>query len=157
VQKRAGYGADKMAPQALSDTGPYRKSGFFNNRVISPLLAGLGLAPSIRVRGRTSGRIYTMPVLPLDYQGKRYLVAPRGNTQWARNLRAAGEGDLRIRGRRQHFRASEIPASERGPLVEAYVRQYGSKYGGFVAKEFAALPDPADHPVFLIQSQTDKT
>jgi len=135
----------------MSEAAPYRKSGFFNNRVMNPLLAGLGLAPSIRVRGRTSGRLYTMPVLPLDYEGKRYLMAPRGNTQWARNLRAAGEGELRIRGRRHHFKAVEIPPAERGPLVQAYVQQFGSKYGGFVAKEFAAMPDPADHPVFLLE------
>jgi len=41
----------------MSEAAPYRKSGFFNNRVMNPLLAGLGLAPSIRVRGRTSGRL----------------------------------------------------------------------------------------------------
>ncbi|MDQ6709382.1 MAG: nitroreductase/quinone reductase family protein [Candidatus Dormibacteraeota bacterium] len=130
---------------------PYRKSGFFNNRVLNPLIVAFGAMPSVRVRGRTSGRLYTMPVLPLEYQGKRYLVAPRGNTQWARNLRAAGEGQLRTKGRTQRFRATEIPEAERGPLVEAYVRENGSKYGGFVAKEFAALPDPADHPVFLLE------
>jgi deazaflavin-dependent oxidoreductase (nitroreductase family) len=140
----------------MSQVAPYRKAGFFNNRVMNPVLASLGLAPSIRVRGRTSGKLYTMPVLPLDYNGRRYLVAPRGNTQWARNLRAAGEGELRVRGRSQHFRAVEIPAAERRPLVDAYVAQHGSKYGGFVAKEFAALPNPQDHPVFLIENPADK-
>jgi hypothetical protein len=129
---------------------PYRKSGFFNNKVINPLLAALRLAPSLTIRGRASGRKYTMPVLPLDYEGRRYLVAPRGNTHWARNLRAVGEGDLRLGGRTIHFKATEIPASQRGPLVEAYVKQHGKKYGGFVAKEFEMMPDPADHPVFLL-------
>jgi deazaflavin-dependent oxidoreductase (nitroreductase family) len=140
----------------MGQTAPYRKSGFFNNRVMNPLLASLGLAPSIRIRGRTSGKLYTMPVLPLDYQGKRYLVAPRGDTQWARNLRAAGTGDLRIHGHTEHFRATEIPARDRRPLVDAYVRQNGAKYGGFVAKEFAALPNPEDHPVFLIETAPGK-
>src|SRR5947207_2573308 len=74
---------------------PYRKSGFFNNKIMNPLLSALRLAPSLTIRGRASGRKYTMPVLPLDYEGRRYLVAPRGNTHWARNLRAVGEGDLR--------------------------------------------------------------
>src|SRR2546423_12619520 len=131
----------------MGDGAPYRKSRFFNNKVMNPLMAALGLAPALTVRGRASGRSYTMPVLPLEYDGKRYLVAPRGNTQWARNLRAAGEGELRAGGRKRHFRAREIPAAERAPLVAAYVKTYGSKYGGFVAKEFAALPHPADHPV----------
>ena len=137
----------------MGDAAPYRKSGFFNNRVVNPLMAALGLAPALTVRGRASGRRYTMPVLPLDYEGKRYLVAPRGNTQWARNLRAAGECELRAGGRKSRYTAREIPAAQRAPLVAAYVKRYGSKYGGFVAKEFAALPDPTDHPVFLLEAR----
>jgi hypothetical protein len=134
----------------MRQSPPYRKAGFFNNKVMNPLVTTLGLAPSLTVRGRASGRNYTMPVLPLEYEGRRYLVAPRGNTHWARNLRALGEGDLRLHGRRIHFKATEIPAAQRAPLVAAYVQQHGKKYGGFVAKEFAAMPDPADHPVFLL-------
>jgi F420H(2)-dependent quinone reductase len=138
----------------MSQSAPYRRSGFFNNKVMNPLLTKLGLAPSLTIRGRVSGRTYTMPVLPLEYEGRRYLVAPRGNTNWARNLRAVGEGDLRVGGRRIHFKATEIPAPQRAPLVAAYVQQHGKKYGGFVAKEFAMMPDPADHPVFvLVESQ----
>jgi F420H(2)-dependent quinone reductase len=135
---------------------PYRKAGFFNNRIVNPLMAALGLAPALTIRGRTSGHRYTMPVLPLEYEGKQYLVAPRGNTHWARNLRSVGEGELRAGGRKVRFTATEIPQGQRGPLVTAYVEKYGSKYGGFVAKEFAALPDPADHPVFLVQPQPAK-
>jgi len=134
----------------LRQAAPYRKSGFFNNKVMNPLLTALGLAPALTIRGRTSGRSYTMPVLPLDYEGRHYLVAPRGNTHWARNLRAVGEGKLRLGGRTIRFKATEIPAADRAPLVAAYVRQHGKKYGGFVAKEFAAMPNPADHPVFLL-------
>lgn len=142
----------------MRDAPRYRKSGFFNNKVMNPLLTALGLTPSLTVRGRASGRKYTMPVWPLDYQGRRYLVARRGNTHWARNLRAVGEGDLRLRGRTIHFKASEIPASQRAPLVAAYLEQHGKKYGGFVAKEFEMMPDPADHPVFLlIESRTAKS
>jgi hypothetical protein len=140
----------------MSAARPYRKSGFFNNKIVSPLLTALGLAPALTVRGRTSGRRYTMPVLPLDYEGKRYLVAPRGNTHWARNLRASGEGELRTGGRTVRFTATEIPVAQCGPLVAAYVQKYGSKYGGFVAKEFAALPDPADHPVFMVEPEPAK-
>jgi len=87
----------------MADAAPYRKSGFFNNRIVNPLMAALGLAPALTVRGRASGRRYTMPVLPLDYEGKRYLVAPRGNTHWARNLRAVGEGELRVGRKTTHF------------------------------------------------------
>jgi F420H(2)-dependent quinone reductase len=141
----------------MSQSAPYRRSGFFNNRVVNPLLTKLGLAPSVTIRGRTSGRTFTLPVLPLEYEGQRYLVAPRGNTNWARNLRAVGEGDLHLGGRRIHFKATEIPPPQRAPLVAAYVQQHGKKFGGFVAKEFAMMPDPADHPVFvLVESQPAK-
>src|SRR5438067_12928632 len=113
----------------MNRTAPYRKSGFFNNKVVGPLLTALRLAPSLTIQGRASGRKYTMPVLPLDYEGRRYLVAPRGNTHWARNLRAVGEGDLRLHGPTIHSKATEIPAAQRGPTVAAYAAQPGKKYG----------------------------
>src|SRR5438874_13761992 len=109
----------------MGDAAPYRKAGFFNNRIVNPLMAGLGLAPALTVRGRTSGRRYTIPVLPLDYEGKRYLVAPRGDTHWPRNLRAVGECELRAGGRKSRFTARAIPAAERAPLLAAYVKRYG--------------------------------
>ena len=141
----------------MSQSAPYRRSGFFNNKVMNPLMTMLGLVPSLTIRGRTSGRRYTTPVWPVEYEGRRYLVAPRGNTHWARNLRAVGEGDLRVGRRRIHFKATEIPASQRAPLVAAYVQHYGSRYGGFVAKEFEMMPDPADHPVFLLSESQPAT
>src|SRR5919204_7024864 len=132
----------------MADAGPYRKPDPFTLKVMQPMLAALGLAPTLTVRGRTSGRRYTFPVLPLDFQGKRYVVAPRGNTQWARNLRVVGEAELKEGRQRSRMRATEIPAGERMPIVDAYVRQYGKKYGGFVARGFSAMPDPAHPPVF---------
>ena len=110
----------------MSQPAPYRKSGFLNNRVMNPLMTPLGIAPSLTIRGRSSGRRYTTPVWPLDHEGHRYLVAPRGNTHWARNLRVVGEGELRLGGRRVHFRATEIPASQRAPLVAASSRNTGN-------------------------------
>jgi deazaflavin-dependent oxidoreductase (nitroreductase family) len=119
---------------------------------MQPVMVALGLAPTLTVRGRTSGRRYRFPVLPLDVDGRRYVVAPRGNTQWARNLRARGEAELKMGGRTTRVSATEIPPAQRKPLVDAYVQRYGKKYGGYVAREFAAMPDPADHPVFLLEN-----
>lgn len=48
----------------------------------------------LEVKGRKSGEPCRNPVNPLDLDAARYLVAPRGHTQWVRNLRAAGKGDL---------------------------------------------------------------
>ena len=132
-------------------TAPYRKPDAFTIRVVQPILSALGLLPTLTVRGRTSGRAHSVPVLLLDDQGKRYVVAPRGNTQWARNLRAAGEAELKVGGKKRRVKATEIPVPERKSLVEAYRRQHAKRYGRFLDQEFAAIPDPADHPVFLLE------
>lgn len=118
---------------------------------MQPLLAALGVAPTLTVRGRKTGKPYTFPVLLAEYEGRRYLVAPRGNTQWARNLRVAGEADLKVARRRRHVRATEVAAVERQPIIDAYRQQHARDYGRFLAAEFAAIPNPADHPVFLLQ------
>ena len=135
----------------MSQPAPYRKPDWFTVKVFQPLIARLGIAPTLTVRGRTSGRTFTVPVLPLDFQGRRYLVAPRGNTQWARNLRASGEAELKAGGRRRRVKATEIPPAQRKPLVDAYIQQNGARYGSFLAKEFAEMPNPEDHPVFLLE------
>ena len=138
-----------MSPDAI---GPYRKPDFITLKIVQPLLVALHAAPTLTVRGRSSGRPYTFLILPLEYEGRRYVIAPRGNTQWARNLRVASEAVLTVGRSKTRVRATEIPASERKPLVDAYVQQYGRKYGGYVAREFASMPDPADHPVFLLEN-----
>jgi deazaflavin-dependent oxidoreductase (nitroreductase family) len=99
------------------------------------------------VRGRTSGEWRTVPVNVLELDGQRYLVAPRGDTQWVRNLRATGRGELRWRGRIEPFRATKIPDNEKPRLIEAYLGRRGSQVKGY----FNALPSPADHPVFRIE------
>ena len=71
-------------------------------------LARLGVSVwgsrTLAVRGRTSGEWRTVPVNLLEHDGVRYLVAPRGETQWVRNLRVAGSGELRLGSRRESFR-----------------------------------------------------
>jgi deazaflavin-dependent oxidoreductase (nitroreductase family) len=87
---------------------------------------GLGLRHNylLQVRGRKSGRIYSTPVNVLDTEGKRYLVAPRGRTQWVRNAEAVGEIILK-RGRdRQSFRLRPIPDGEKLPLLKLYLERF---------------------------------
>src|SRR5262249_29387695 len=81
----------------------YVRPGWFTRHVGNPAVALLTRAGisvwgsrELRVRGRTSGEWRTTPVNLLAYEGVRYLVAPRGVTQWVRNLRVAGEGELRV-------------------------------------------------------------
>ena len=128
--------------------GRYLKPGFVVSRVLNPLLMKLGLVPTLAVRGRKSGEWRTVPVNVLEADGTRYLVAPRGDTQWARNLRASGRGELRTRRGVEPFTAVEdLDPAEKAPLIDAYLEKWGTQ----VKSQFRELPDPADHPVFRLE------
>jgi deazaflavin-dependent oxidoreductase (nitroreductase family) len=104
----------------------------------------------LAVPGRTTGEWRSVSVAVLQYDGRRYLMSAYGDSEWSRNLRAAGHGRLTSRGRTEPFRAVEVPVEERAPLIEEYLRQFGRL--PTVGKSFATLPDPADHPTFQITS-----
>jgi deazaflavin-dependent oxidoreductase (nitroreductase family) len=125
----------------------YLKPGWLTSRVLNPLFMRLGMIPTLAVRGRMSGEWRTVPVNVLELDGQRYLVAPRGDTQWVRNLRATGRGELRLRGRVEPFRATEIPDNEKPRVIEAYLARWGYQVKGY----FKTLPNRADHPVFRIE------
>ncbi|MFC8044860.1 nitroreductase family deazaflavin-dependent oxidoreductase [Nocardia sp. NPDC057353] len=104
------------------------------NRLVRKLARwGISLAGSqeLAVRGRKSGEWRTVPVNPMEIDGVRYLVSPRGHTQWARNLRAAGGGELRLGRRVQPFTAVEVPDAEKNPLLREYLRRWGWEVGRF--------------------------
>src|ERR1700739_1491994 len=95
-----------MEMNESAQSSPFRKPNPLEalfNRAFG-FLVGLGIGPSymqlLQVRGRKSGRVYSSPVNLLQSDGKQYLVAPRGRTQWVRNAEATGEISLR-RGRQQ--------------------------------------------------------
>jgi len=95
------------SPQSryLAPTGMDR---VFNSTVAMLTRAGISVMGSrvLAVRGRKSGEWRTTPVNLLTVDGTRYLVAPRGQAQWVRNLRAAGQGELRVGRRTQRFTVS---------------------------------------------------
>jgi deazaflavin-dependent oxidoreductase (nitroreductase family) len=144
----------------------YKKPDWFTARVMNPVIkavhrAGIGLAGSetLAVRGRTSGEIRTNPVNPFELDGRTYLLSPRGNTQWARNLRAAaGEGELR-RGRRvRRFHAEEVADTEKLPLLRLYVDKWAWEVKGFLGVDADASDDELrriapDHPAFVLSFQ----
>lgn len=145
----------------------YLKPGWFTgnvfNRAVSGLTrAGLSLRGSrvLAVRGRRSGQWRTTPVNLLDHEGHRYLVAPRGTTEWVRNLRAAGGGELRLGRRAEPFSATEVPNSEKAPLLRAYLRRWAMETGAFFGGVKADAADDelsriaGDHPIFEIDSRT---
>jgi deazaflavin-dependent oxidoreductase (nitroreductase family) len=131
----------------MEESHHYIRPGFVVSRVVNPVIMRLGLTPTLAVRGRRSGEWRTVPVMPIEHEGSRYLVAPRGKTQWVRNLRAAGAGELRRRGRKEAFRAVEVDGAVRERVVAAYRR----KVSGFVKAQFEQLPDPNDHPTFRLE------
>jgi len=99
------------------------------NRLIG-LLPRVGVGPRymvlLQVRGRKSGRIYSTPVNLLDLDGRRYLVAPRGETQWARNAAASGEVTL-VRGfRKETVKLRPLADAEKPGILKAYLDRYAS-------------------------------
>jgi deazaflavin-dependent oxidoreductase (nitroreductase family) len=133
--------------------------------VFNPLVAaltrlGVSVAGSrvLEVRGRKSGEPRRTPVNLLVLDGTRYLVAPRGHTQWVRNLRARGEGRLLVGRRAEAFRAEEITDDAKPPILRAYLHKWKWEVGQFFG---GVGPDSADaelrriapdHPIFRIES-----
>lgn len=117
-------------------------------RLMNPLMVRLGRFSVLYVRGRRSGRRLAVPMdPPFEWKGVRYLVAPLGDCHWARNLRAAGQGELRIGRQLERFQAVELQGLEHDAIVAAYALNTDSGCLGYLRK----LPDPADHPVFRLE------
>ena len=141
----------------------YQRPGWFTthvfNRVVALMTrAGISVMGSrvLEVRGRKSGEPRRTPVNLLNYEGGRYLVAPRGDTQWVRNLRASGEGRLWLGRRSEPFTATELPDDEKPPLLRAYLKRWKVEVGAFFG---GVGPDSSeeelrriapDHPVFRL-------
>jgi deazaflavin-dependent oxidoreductase (nitroreductase family) len=105
----------------------------FNRAVAALTRCGISVMGSrvLYVRGRTSGEWRTTPVNLLTVDGEKYLVAPRGQTQWVRNMRAAGGGELRVGRRVQEFTASELADQEKPPVLRAYLKRWEWEIGMF--------------------------
>jgi deazaflavin-dependent oxidoreductase (nitroreductase family) len=119
-------------------TARYVAPGRFTARVFNPFIAwltrrGLSVAGSrvLEVRGRTTGALRSVPVNLLTVDGVRYLVAPRGETQWVRNLRAAGEGTLRVGRRTEAFAAVELADADKPAVLRRYLERWAWEVGAF--------------------------
>jgi len=91
-------------------------------------LVGLGLGFRsnylLEVRGRKTGKLYATPINLLERNGKRYLVAPRGRTQWVRNAEAAGEITLKKGSKRQKFGLRALSDAEKPEILKAYLDNF---------------------------------
>jgi deazaflavin-dependent oxidoreductase (nitroreductase family) len=140
----------------------YKKPDWFTAHVMNPFLKGvhrLGIrvqgSETLAIRGRKSGEIRTNPVNPFELDGRTYLFAPRGTTQWVRNLRAAGEGELRSGRKVRRFHAQEVPDSEKLPLMRLYMDKWAWEVKGFLGIDPKAPDEEVervlpDHPAFVL-------
>jgi hypothetical protein len=109
-------------------TAHYKAPGWFTRNIFNRFVAFLtrcGISVwgsrTLMVKGRTSGEARTTPVNVLTFEDTRYLVAPRGETQWVRNLRAAnGNGVLLLGKKASPFFATEVADAEKPPILRAY-------------------------------------
>ena len=142
----------------------YIEPGGFTRRVFNPLIArltrwGLSIRGSreLAVRGRKTGEWKRVPVNPLDLDGHRYLVAPRGTTQWVRNLRVAQTGELRVGRRVEVFRAAEVADVDKVAILRGYLERWKMEVGVFFDGVGPDAPDEtiaaiaSGYPVFEIQ------
>ena len=109
----------------------YARPDWLTQHVVNPVVTalarvGVSVVGSriLRVRGRTSGAWRETPINLLTIDDKHYLVVPRGETQWVRNLRAAGGGELRVGRRIQPFTAEEVGEDDKAAVLRAYLRRW---------------------------------
>jgi deazaflavin-dependent oxidoreductase (nitroreductase family) len=143
----------------------YRKPGWFTRNMFNPLIAfltrrGVSVWGSrvLEVTGRTTGQPRRVPVNLLTHEGRQYLVAPRGETQWVRNVRA-GDGRVAtiVGSRREEWTARELPDAEKVPVLRAYLKRWKAEVGVFFDgtsadssdEELAAIGPR--HPVFALE------
>jgi deazaflavin-dependent oxidoreductase (nitroreductase family) len=152
---------------AMAADTHYRAPGWFTRNVFNRFVAfltrhGVSVLGSrvLAVKGRTTGGWRTTPVNLLHLDDRRYLVSPRGEGQWVRNLRVAGDGELRVGKRVEAFRARELADDEKVAVLRAYLKRWKFEVGIFFD---GAGPDSTDeqlrtiaprHPTFEVLPPT---
>jgi deazaflavin-dependent oxidoreductase (nitroreductase family) len=152
-------------PDSTNPSSPrYIEVGGFTDKVFNPVVAwltrrGLSLWGSrvLEVRGRTTGEWRSTPVNLLTVDGTDYLVAPRGVTQWVRNLRVAGEGRLRVGRRIETFTARELADDDKPVVLRPYLERWKWEVGQFFegvgadATDAELLEIAPGYPVFEVR------
>jgi deazaflavin-dependent oxidoreductase (nitroreductase family) len=141
----------------------FQEPGWFTRNVFNRFVAvltrlGVSVAGSrvLEVRGRKSGEWRRTPVNLLTFEGDRFLVAPRGHTQWVRNMRVSGGGRLVLGRRTEEFSATEVGEEEKPALLRAYLEKWKWEVGAFFDGVDADASDAElrrispDHPAFRI-------
>lgn len=147
----------------MSGVAHFQEPGWFTRNVFNRLVAlatrlGFSVAGSrvLEVKGRKSGEWRRTPVNLLVFEGDSYLVAPRGHTQWVRNMRVSGGGRLVLGRGVEEFTATEVPEAARPPLLRAYLEKWKWEVGAFFggvgpdSSDAELLRIAPDHPAFRL-------
>jgi deazaflavin-dependent oxidoreductase (nitroreductase family) len=142
---------------------PTKSTAMFNAIVARLTRMGISVYGSrvLYVRGRKSGEWRSTPVNPLTLDGQRYLISPRGQTQWVRNMRAAGGGELRVGRRVERFTATELPDDVKPQVLREYLRRWKFEVGMFFENVTPDSPDSRlleiapGFPVFQVTTHQD--
>ena len=116
-------------------------------RIVGWVLLRIGIASVLVVAGRKTGAVRQVTLVPIDVEGTRYLLATRGLSHWARNLRAVGQAALRSRGHVERIRTIEVDGAEYERVVEVWRRSAPPP----LKKAYDRNPDAALHPAFRIE------
>ncbi len=150
-------------PSSTPSSPNFKQPGWFTRNVFNPAVNGLtkfGISiygsRTLEVKGRKSGQWRTTPVNLLTFEGDRYLVAPRGHTQWVRNMRVSGGGRLRLGRKTEDFKATELSPDAAVPALRAYLKKWKWEVGVFFdgtgpdSTDAELLAIAPDHPVFKL-------
>jgi deazaflavin-dependent oxidoreductase (nitroreductase family) len=165
--KRVTAHRDRFSRQRREQHMPkYQAPGFFTRAFMNPLIMLVGKTTgwtmkntqTLTVRGRSSGKKQSVPVSPIEVDGTRYLVAPRGTTQWVRNIRASGEAELQLGRKRERITVQEIDDEAKPPVLRPYLKVWAMDMKEFFngvgpdSSEEDIRREAVEHPVFRITS-----
>jgi hypothetical protein len=115
-------------------------------RIASPVWIRFGIAAVLEVPSRHTSTPVQVRLIPWDVDGTRYLMSQYGVTDWVRNLRAAGRGELRHKGRAAAFAAIEVDGAERDRVIAVFHAKTPKPF----RRDFDRRPAAADHPTFRV-------
>ena len=134
-------------PQVASAAASPTRAVALIRRVFRPIMLRAGIAAILEVRGRRTGTPIQVTIAPWEVDGNWYLLSLYGVSDWVRNLRAAGRGELRRKGRTEAFTAIEVDGEERDRVIAAF----RAKSDRLFNQDFNQLSAAADHPTFRVE------
>ena len=134
-------------PQKASAPLPASRGLALIRRFAGPLWLRAGFTAVLEVPGRRTGTPHRVSLFPIEVEGTTYLLSQYGTANWVRNLRAAGWGNLRRKGRTSALRAIEVDGAERDRVIAAFQAMTPKPF----RRDFERLPDAASHPTFRVE------